>query len=191
MFLFYVQKHKLLSTFLNKPHFKYLLETWTLVFIQYKEQNWRGSWFHKKCGKPQLLSAHSWINSLAFVCIFIYGRLGRRRKNLPSNPMECVHRNTSICTLECHIENLALMASIPVFPFWNQWRILPFKKKSLRIWAKEYAILRCARMHCREKLQTPKFTAHKKRFLTRLFLPCVTRYMQGNRFGFQVRGWQG
>ena len=60
------------------------------------------------------------LDKLNFICLSFDLWMTRiMEESPPSKPMECVHGNTSICTLEYYIQKLELMASISVFPFWN------------------------------------------------------------------------
>ena len=52
-----------------------------------------------------------------------------------------------------------------------KWKILPFNTNSSRIRAMEDSIWIRARMHWREKLQTPQFTAHNKLCFKNIVLP--------------------
>ena len=117
------------------------------------------------------MSAHSWLSSIAFVCLLINRWLGIWRKAPPYKTMESVHENTGMCTLEFHIQTLTLMESISIFPFWNWWRILPFKTKSSRIQAMKNALLRCVVMHWREIFQTRKFATQNKLCFDNIVLP--------------------
>ena len=78
--------HTILSQLLNWPHLEYWLVTWTVMLLQYQKNYWCGIWFYKKYGKLQLLPAHSSLNSIALVCLLIYGWLGLRRNFYPPIP---------------------------------------------------------------------------------------------------------
>ena len=62
IFFFYLQNNTHLSSLLNKSHFEYWFENWTVALLQYQENDWCRILFQKKYGKSQLMSVHSWIN---------------------------------------------------------------------------------------------------------------------------------
>ena len=88
---------------------EYWLLTWTVTLLQYQGHYWCRSWLNKKWGELQLLSAHSWLNSIVFVFLLIYGWLVRRSYFFP--PI-----SWNVC-----MEIWACSPWNAIFKIWNWW----------------------------------------------------------------------
>ena len=108
-----------------------------------------------------------------------------------SKPMECVHGNTSMFTLEYHIQKLELMISISVFPFWLQWRI--YHSRQIHCIYKQWEIQSEDVSRCTggKSYKHPNLPHTTNYISTRLFRPCILRCMRGKKIGLQSWGWRG
>ena len=129
-----------------------------------------------------------------FNCIYLSFDIWIARnmeKIYPSKPMECMHGNTIMCTLEYHIQKLKLMESISEFTFEINGRFY-HSIKSHCVYKRRRIKFEDMSGYIVGKSYEHRNLPHTTNYLSKiLFSPWVTRCTQGSRFRLQVRGLQG
>ena len=147
----------------------------------------------KKYVRLKLLSEHSWLNSIAFFCLLIYGWLGWRIT--PPPPPPSPH---NVC--------MEIQACAPwnaIFKSWNLWHQYKYSRfeinggfchsrKIHRVYNKWRIKFEDVSGCIGGKSYKHRNLPHTTNYVSsRLFRPCVTRCVQVSRFGLQVQGWRG
>ena len=138
----------------------------------------------KRYGKSHLLSAHSWINSvLFFVFLFMNYLDDGENLHLQAHGV-CVWKYEYVHLVMAYskVGTDGINISIRVLKLVEDFTI---QDKFIARMCDEFV---CARQPF--WISNTRMTrAHTKNYVsTRFFLPCITRCVQGSRFGFQIQG---